>query len=144
MDALHRRVWNQDNFDSVYRTNDPNHGKKKVTAIIDNGLCSCGNKRQAEILGFKNWIMEDPSNWMFHWVMFYEMNRGGPTPNFYARATWPNTHQGGLILPHMMAALAFYEIGGPAGLERDVPGDFLRGLTAWEYEPGPPARTPRR
>ncbi len=73
--------------------------------------------------------------------MFYEMNRGGPTPNFYARATWPNTHQGGLILPHMMAGLAFYEIGGPAGLERDVPGDIIRGLTAWEYQNTPLVET---
>ncbi len=134
MDALHRKVWNQDNFDSVYRKNDRNHGKKKVVAMIDKGLCSCGNKQQAEILGFTNWIQDDPENFMYHWVMFYEMNRGGPTPNFYARATWPNTHQGGLILPHMMAALAFYEVGGAAGLERDVPGDILRGLTKWRVE----------
>ncbi len=134
MDALHRRVWNQDNFDSVYRNRDPNHGQKKVVALIDEGLCSCGNKRQAEILGFTPRIEDEPDNWRHHWVMFYEMNRGGPTPNFYARATWPNTHQGGLILPHMMASLAFYELGGPAGLERDVPGDILRGLTKWRVE----------
>ncbi len=131
MDSLHRKVWNQDNFETVYRKNDRNHGMKKVVALIDKGKCSCGNKRQAEILGFTPRIEEQPAEWMHHWVMFYEMNRGGPTPNFYARATWPNTHQGGLILPHMMAALAFYEIGGPAGLHRDVPGDLLQGLTKW-------------
>ncbi len=134
MDALHRKVWNQDNFDSVYRTTDPNHGRKKVVALIDKGKCSCGNKQQAEVLGFTDWIVEDPTNWMFHWVIFYEMNRGGPTPDFYARATWPNTHQGGLILPHMMAGLAFYELGGPAGLERDVLGGFMQKLTAWKME----------
>ncbi len=134
MDALHRRVWNQDNFDSVYRKEDRNHGRKKVVAMIDDGECSCGSKQQAEILGFTPRILEEPEDWRHHWVMFYEMNRGGPTPNFYARATWPNTHQGGLILPHMMAALAFYELGGPAGLERDVPGAFLLGLTKWRVE----------
>ena len=62
------------------------------------------------------------------------MNRGGPTPDFYGRATWPVSHQGGLLLPHLMAGLGFYEVGGPAGLERDVPGDILRDLREWEHE----------
>ncbi len=140
MDALHERVWNNPDFESVYRQpNDANFGKKKVVALIDDGLCSCGNKRQAEALGFTPRIIEDPNNWVHHWILFYEMNRGGRTPDFYARATWPATHQGGLILPHMMAGLAFYELGGAAGLERDVPGEILRGLKAWELNPDRPA-----
>ncbi len=139
MDGLHRRVWNNPDFETVYRQpNDANHGKKKVVALIDEGLCSCGNKRQAESLGFTPRMVEDPNNWMHHWILFYEMNRGGRTPDFYARATWPATHQGGLILPHLMAGLAFYELGGPAGLERDVPGEILRGLKAWELNPDRP------
>ena len=103
-------------------------------ALINDGLCSCGSKQQAEALGFTPRIIEQPENWRHHWILFYEMNRGGPTPNFYARATWPNTHQGGLIVPQLMAALAFYEICGPAGLERDVPGEIFRGLTSWTLQ----------
>ncbi|MEL6984919.1 MAG: hypothetical protein AAFO29_20990, partial [Actinomycetota bacterium] len=69
-----------------------------------------------------------------HWIFFYEMGRVGSASSFedfYGRATWPTNT---LIVPHMMAAVAYYDLGGESLLRNGNTKFLFEELDRWEAE----------
>ncbi|MEM7338482.1 MAG: Ig domain-containing protein [Actinomycetota bacterium] len=132
-DAMYRVVSGRDNFDQVYRRGTPDLGNKKVLAIVETCGAGCGSKQQAEAdPGYINAMVGSPNDFQQHWIFFYEMGRGGSPEPWYGRATWPKNT---VIIPHLMAGLAFYEFGGINALQPgNIPGDLLAELDRWEQE----------
>lgn len=139
-DQLYRQMSGRRDYDSVYRANDPNFGRVKALAVLDSptntcgtiNAAGCGNKQQAQAArSYLSLMTADPNNFAHHWILFYEMGRGGPDEPFHARGIWPHNawHSG---FPHVMAGLAFHAIGGDAGIDRDLPGRLLDALDRWE------------
>ena len=132
-DELYRVVSGRPDFDFVYRAN-TEWGPKKIVAVVEGQTCGagCGNKQKAETdQGFLDQMLDDPADYQFHWIFFYEMGRGGSPEPWYGRATWPSNT---VILPHLMAGLSYYEVGGGEDGLRDtfIPGDLLAELETWE------------
>lgn len=132
-DELYRQVLGRDDFDQVYRATVADFGRKKMVAFPDGSTCGagCGNKGKAEAdQVIVPTLLERPNDWRNHWIIFYEMGRGGSQDVFIGgKATWP---AGEVLVPHLMAGLTYYELGGPAGLERGIPAHFLDGLQEFE------------
>ena len=130
-DDLYRVVSGRSDFDSVYRRGTPDLGSRKVLALVETCGAGCGSKQQAEAdPGYIDGMLASPDDYVDHWIFFYEMGRGGSPEPWYGRATWPSNT---VILPHLMAGLTYYEIGGgEAGLRRFIPGDLLAELERWE------------
>lgn len=130
VDAMYRVVSGRSDFDSVYRRDTPDLGRRKVLGIVETCGAGCGSKQQAEAdPGYIPAMTASPDDFAQHWIFFYEMGRGGSGEPWYGRATWPNNT---VIIPHLMAGLAFYELGGEAGLRQGIPGDLLGELERWE------------
>lgn len=130
VDGLYRTVSGRSDFDSVYRRSTPDLGTKKVLAIVETCGAGCGSKQQAEAdPGYIDSMVNAPDDFAQHWIFFYEMGRGGSPEPWYGKATWPSNT---VIIPHLMAGLAFYELGGEAGLRQGIPGDLLGELERWE------------
>lgn len=129
-DDILRALTNNDAlFEDRFRGNDPNFGWRKVIGTPpDSCGAGCGNKTQAEGVGIIDAMVADPDNFEHHWILFYEQARGGRDAAFDLSASWPRENY---VLPHLVAALTFYEIGGMPGLERGVPGDIYNGLQDW-------------
>lgn len=132
-DDLYRKISNMPNFDRVYRRTDPvNFGPgQKVIGFWQSCGAGCGNKTQAEVdPGFIDNLLDNPDNpleWG-HWIVYYEMARGGRSEPFYGRATWPaNT----VLMPHLMAGIIFHHFGGDDGVGVHIPGTLLNGLDNW-------------
>ncbi|MEM7342158.1 MAG: ricin-type beta-trefoil lectin domain protein [Actinomycetota bacterium] len=132
-DELYRQVLGRDDFDQVYRATVPEFGRKKMVAFPDGSTCGagCGNKGKAEAdQVIVSTLLERPNDWRNHWIIFYEMGRGGSQDVLIGgKATWP---AGDVLVPHLMAGLTYYELGGAAGLERGIPAHFLDSLTEFE------------
>lgn len=130
VDELYWQMSQRSDFDSVYRRGTPDFGAKKVMGLVSTCGAGCGSKQQAEAdPDYLGRMLEHPDDWYEHWVLFYEMGRGGSPEPFYGRATWPaNT----VLIPHLMAGVAFHELGGDGGMERGIPGLLLNDLVAWE------------
>ncbi|MEM8922083.1 MAG: discoidin domain-containing protein [Actinomycetota bacterium] len=134
-DELYERMSTKDDFDAVYRGNDPNFGRVKVLGIVETCGAGCGNKLQAEAdPGYLPKMVGDPTDPDEHWIFFYEMGRTGSRggfEDFYAKATWPTNT---LIVPHMMAAASYYELGGEELLRNGNTKFLFEELDRWEQE----------
>ncbi len=134
VDELYQKISNMSDFDQVYRRNDGvNFGPgKKVVGFWESCGAGCGNKTQAEAApGFLADMLDNPDNPLErgHWIIYYEMARGGRSEPFYGRATWPTNT---VLMPHLMAGIAFHHFGGDDALRVGIPGDLLKGLELWE------------
>lgn len=128
----------------AYLENDVNFGPKKVIAVVDANpmLCGttnaagCGNKRKAQgSRGRATAMKNNPESILPHWVLLYEMGRGGRIETFYNKGIWPKSgwNSG---MPHTMAGVCFHTIGGDQALEAKgtTPGNLLAKLDDWENE----------
>lgn len=108
-------------FELVFRGNDPNFGRKKVIAFAEDSCgAGCGNKGQAEtVWSTLDAAVADPYDFTHHWILFYEMGRGGGNESFDYRANWPVDQ---IMLPHLMASFAYYDLGGMDALLSEVDG----------------------
>ncbi|MEM8922086.1 MAG: Ig domain-containing protein [Actinomycetota bacterium] len=133
IDNLYRIVSGRSDFNNVYRRGTPDLGSKKVLAIVETCGAGCGSKQQAEAdPGYINQMTSDPTSYEPHWIFFYEMGRGGSPEPWYGKATWPKNT---VIIPHLMAGIAYHELGGgESGLRRGIPGDLIGELDRWEQE----------
>lgn len=136
VDQMSRRITpgTDADFERRFRTTDPHFGpNKKMIAFSEKGVCDCGNKIRAELgAGRLLGMVAEPDNYSLHHIVFYEMHRGGIDEAFDLRATWPRLQY---ILPHLMALMAEFEIGGIEALEaqNDVSGAiYVAGLNEWE------------
>lgn len=132
VDDLYRAVVprTDTDFDLGFRDNDPHFGRKKVLAMVTESCgAGCGSKTRAEAVGILEPAVADPYDFTHHWILFYEMGRGGVDETFDLKANWPVQQY---FLPHLMASLAFHSIGGMEGLLRDVPGEIYTALDRWE------------
>lgn len=128
-DILRTLVGDDEDFESRYRLDDPNFGRKKVIATPpDSCGAGCGNKTQAEGVGIIDQMVAEPDNYENHWILFYEQARGGRDEIFDLSASWPRESY---VLPHIVAALTYYEIEGFTGLQRGLPGSVYRGYQQW-------------
>lgn len=136
--ALYERVLGRD----AYLENDPNFGPSKVLAVVDADpmMCGtvaaagCGNKSKAQAArSYATSMATTPSSITPHWVLLYEMGRGGQPETFYERAIWPRDGWNA-GMPHTMAGVCFHELVGDEALEstRATPGKLLEKLDAWE------------
>ncbi|MEM7539065.1 MAG: Ig domain-containing protein, partial [Chloroflexota bacterium] len=134
VDELYRQVTEgtgRTDFDLTYRADAPGLGRKKMLGHPhDSCGAGCGNKQKAEAVGILDRLVASPDNYVDHWILFYEMGRaGGNFESFYGRATWPTNT---IILPHLMAGMSFYVVGGSdAAIEQGTPGHLLNRLDAW-------------
>ncbi|MEM7272225.1 MAG: ricin-type beta-trefoil lectin domain protein [Actinomycetota bacterium] len=129
-DILRTLVNDDESFEGRYRQNHPEFGRVKVIGTPpDSCGAGCGNKQQAEGVGIIDQMVAEPDNFEHHWILFYEQARGGRDEVFDLSATWPRESY---VLPHLVAAFTFYEIGGPDGMARGVPGGIAEGLSKWE------------
>lgn len=134
VDKLYRKVSNDPEFDIVYRRRDPvNFGPNvKVLGAVSTCGAGCGNKTQAEIdEGFLDSMVANPTDKYIQgqWTLYYEMGRGGRHEPWYGRATWPTNT---ILMPHLMAGIAFHHFGGDAALENGIVGNLSQGLRDWE------------
>ncbi len=134
VDRLYRKVSNDPEFDIVYRRRDPvNFGPNvKVLGAVSTCGAGCGNKTQAEIdEGFLDSMVANPTDKYLQgqWTLYYEMGRGGRHEPWYGRATWPTNT---ILMPHLMAGVAFHHFGGDAALENGIVGNLSQGLRDWE------------
>ncbi len=134
VDSLYRKISNDPEFDIVYRRRDPVNfaPNKKVLGAVSTCGAGCGNKTQAEIdEGFLNDMVANPTDKFLQgqWTLYYEMGRGGRHEPWYGRATWPTNT---ILMPHLMAGIAFHSFGGDAALEKGIVGNLSQGLRDWE------------
>lgn len=141
IDDLYRQATDRSDFERVYREEDANFGLRRVLAVVDAEPMFCGGRVEAAGCGAKSKAQAarafmagtavDPNDVTAHWVLIYEMGRGGAFESFEGRAIWPP--QGwAKAFPHLMAGVAFHDIGGDQALGRATPGDLLTALDAWE------------
>jgi len=119
----------------------PDLGRGKPLASLNPNGCGsprssagCGNKTTAQGLNTARNGLGSPTSILPHWVLLYEMGRGGGSENFYRRGIWPKSgwNEG---MPHTMAAICFHTIQGDAALENPgaTPGSIItRQLPLWE------------
>ena len=128
-DILRTLIGDDEHFEGRFRRNDRNFGKVKVIGTPpDSCGAGCGNKQIAEGVGIIDKMVAEPNNYDHHWILFYEQARGGVDESFDLAASWPRE---AYHLPHLIAALTYYEIGGIDGVQRGVPGDIYNGLQKW-------------
>ncbi len=127
---LRKLVNNDEVFEGKYRGNVEGFGRVKAIATpTDSCGAGCGNKNLAEGVGIIDKMIAEPDNYEHQWILFYEQARGGQDEVFDLSASWPREMY---VLPHLVAALTFYEIGGMDGLQKGVPADILAGKQKWE------------
>lgn len=141
VDELYRRSADRPDFEAAYRAEDPNFGTSRVMAIVDVHPMFCGGQVEAAGCGNKSKAQgasrfmadsrEDPTDPAAHWILFYEMGRGGPFEPFEQRAVWP-PDAWATAYPHLMAGIALQQLGGPEAMDRAVPGDLVAALADWE------------
>jgi hypothetical protein len=135
VDDLYRKLSTKDNFETYYRRNDANFGPMKVLGLVTTCGAGCGSKQQAEAdPNYINSMVGDPTDPDEHWIFFYEMGRTGSSSFFedwYGKATWPTNT---LIMPHMMAAVGYYELGGETLLRNGNTKFLFEELALWEQE----------
>ncbi|MEM7272219.1 MAG: hypothetical protein AAF547_03975 [Actinomycetota bacterium] len=133
VDELYRKLSTKDNFETYYRRDDPNFGRVKVLGIVETCGAGCGSKQQAEAdPGYIQAMVGNPTDPGQHWIFYYEMGRTGSRGFFedwYGKATWPTNT---LIMPHMMAAVGFYELGGESLLRNGNTKFLFDELAQWE------------
>ena len=128
-DILRALIDDDEHFEGRFRRNDRNFGKVKVIGTPpDSCGAGCGNKQIAEGVGIIDKMVAEPDNYEHHWILFYEQARGGVDETFDLAASWPRESY---HLPHLIAALTYYEIEGLDGVQKGVPGDIYGGLQKW-------------
>jgi len=124
----------------AFTTTDANFGRSKIFASLAVNLCTtsnaagCGNKVVAQGLNTIRNASRNPESILPHWVLTYEMGRGGSSEPFYQRGIWP-TQSWNEAMPHTMAAVCFHSIQGDAALESSgaTPGRLINEqLSVWE------------
>ncbi len=129
-DILRKLINNDEVFEGKYRGNVGEFGRvKSIATPTDSCGAGCGNKNLAEGVGIIDKMIAEPDNYEHQWILFYEQARGGQDEVFDLSASWPREMY---VLPHLAAALTFYEIGGMDGLQKGVPADILAGKQKWE------------
>ncbi|WP_156317054.1 malectin domain-containing carbohydrate-binding protein [Marinagarivorans algicola] len=129
---------------AAYLENDANFGSKKVLAVVDASpmLCGtvnaagCGNKLKAQASrGYATSAANAPNSVLPHWILYYEMGRGGRAEPFYKKGIWPKTGWSA-GMPHTMAGICMHSLGGNSTLEStgSTPGRLLERLNKWEND----------
>lgn len=127
-DQFYQELQNRSDYLTRARANwvHPATGERepfRILAMTSNSCgAGCGNGSKAEALGIIDDAVGAPEDPLQHWILFYEMGRGGNATSLWDdRAVWPH---GTVILPHMMGSLAMYELGGLDGFQADHQGGF--------------------
>lgn len=126
---LRTLIADDEHFEQAFRGNMGEFQKvKSIATPPDSCGAGCGNKHISEGVGIIDKMVAEPDNYEHQWILFYEQARGGRDESFDLAATWPRE---AYHLPHLVAALTFYEIDGMEGLKKGVPADIYNGLEKW-------------